>query len=297
MTPHALNILLMAPVLVACATQVPPERDNIPRQLAEDLAGGQIYVDLPDGFPTITLPDNILTEGGLDRGSAMTLILKSELSTERMETAIRTELVTSGWAAFNIRPMPQRGGFIGNTTPFQGRFSDNQFCHDNYGMMSINARSRQGIYNRLALDWNYSTNMSGLTCAQQIEQRQGAMSSVNPMAGLNEQMPVLELPAENRGVRFRPPFGGGGISSSGNVFTTQSPLHLDWSMAEIKRWFARQLEEQGWEQDASWEGERTAGSTWDKRDDDETELVGLLDITKVEDNTFHLHFRLSYRNQ
>lgn len=297
MTPRNIKLLWIAPVLAACAVQVPPERDSIPRQLAEDLAGGHIYIDLPDGFPNIALPETITTEGSLDRGVAMTLILKSELSTQIMEEIVRTAMTASNWTSLESRQSQQRGGFVGNNTPFQARISSNQFCHDQYGMMSISSRNRQGVYNRLALDWNYSTNMSGLTCNQQNEQRQGVMINSNPMAGLGEQMPVLELPAEDRGVRFRPPFSSSRMSSSSNIMTTQSPLHVDWSMAEINLWFANQLIEQGWKQDASWEGELTAGSTWLKRNDDETELDGLLDMTRIEEDNVHLRFRLSYRNQ
>lgn len=294
MEPHLLKLLWLTPVLVACASQEPARRDSIPRQLAEDLAGGQIYVDLPEGFPDLDLPENVMTDGSLDRGFSMTVMLKSESPADSMQAGIQTALLQSGWIALPTPPMQPRGGFVGNTTPFPGRSSTTQFCHDRYGVMSISPRNRQGVYNRLGLDWNYSTTMSDMSCAQQNELRQSSAVNFNPMAGMNEHMPVLELPEEDQGARFRSPFGGG-ISGSGDAYTTRSPLRLDWSMAQINRWFARQLEDQGWQHDASWEGDSTAGSTWNKLTDDDTELAGLLDIIHVEDDHYHLRFRLSYK--
>ncbi|MDT8364684.1 MAG: hypothetical protein RQ714_08600 [Nitrosomonas sp.] len=294
--------LLLTSIVAACAVQEPalPLRDTVPRQLAEDLASGQIYLDFPDGFPDFTMPDDIIVEGSLDRGFSMILILKSELSTDIMEESIRVELARSGWSELETRSVQLRGGFVRNMTTMPSRLFRNQLCHDSYGLISIGPRNRQGIYNRVGLDWNYSANANvnntRMPCAQQNEQRQNASAGFNPMAGLNEHMPILVLPEEDRGSRFRPSFGSG-ISGSGNAYTTSSPLTLDWNMAEINRWFAGQLENQDWEQDASWTGEGTAGSTWRKLTSDDSELAGLLDIIHVEDDNYHLRFRLSYKRQ
>ncbi len=294
MQARNLILALSTLVLTACAVQEPAVRDTIPRQLAEDLASGQIYLEFPEGFPEFTMPEDIEVEGGLDRGSSLTVVLKSELSTDVMEETIRAELTRSGWTELETRTSQPRGGFVGNVTPMQARLLRSQLCHDRYGMISIGPRSRQGIYNRVGMDWNYNASNPRITCAQQSEQRQDA--PVRFLAGINEHMPILELPEEDRGSRFRPPFGSG-ISGSGDAYTTRSPLLLDWDMAEINRWFADQLNNQDWEHDVSWTGESTAGSTWSKLIDDDTELAGLLDIIHVEDDNYHLRFRLSYKRQ
>lgn len=291
-----LNPLLLSLVLAACAVQEPVVRDSIPRQLAEDLANGQITLDFPEGFPEFAMPEDISVQGSLDRGFNMTLVLRSELSEDVMEENIRAELARAGWTELETPSFQPRGGFVGNLSPIQARPSPSQLCHDRYGNMSIGPRNRQGIYNRLGLDWNYNANAPRMTCAQQNEQRQGMVIPRIAARDLNQYMPVLELPEEDRSSRFRPYFGSG-TSGSGDALTTSSPLALDWDLDEINRWFADQLEDQGWEHDVSWTGENSAGSTWSKVADDETELAGLLDIIHADGDNYQLRFRLSYKAQ
>lgn len=284
-------------VLAGCVTPVADRGDTVPRQLAEDLASGQIYLAMPEGFPEFELPDGIDVQGALDRGFNMSLVLITRMSPEQATDTVVTALQQAGWTGLDMTPYQPRGGFVSGAFPALGPgMMTQQLCHDDHGNLSVNPRSRQGVYTRISLDWNMNAGDPRMTCAQQNEQRQGRFQGFNPMAGLNEHMPVLELPEEDRGSRFRPAFGGG-VSGSGDAFTARTPLTINWSLTRVRNWFADQLEEQGWRRDANWAGRESAGSTWSKTVGDDDALSGLLDIVHVEEDNYQLRFRISYKNR
>jgi hypothetical protein len=289
--------VLLTLVLTACAATDSGRRDVIPRQLAEDLANGQFVLDMPDGFPAFEWPDGVTVEGSLNRGFSSQAILRSELPEEALEQALKAAFLESGWVELEQFSGRVAAGFVTNTGPnFQG-FPRNQLCHDRYGILSINPRGQQGIYNRLGLDWNRNATGPGqMNCEQQNQQRQGQQGFFNPARqDLNRYMPILELPPADRGASFR--FGGQGMGGSGGDLTARSPLVIDWSLRRIINWFAGQLEEQDWERDARWTGEDSAGSTWRSVTEDDIPLTGLLDITHVEEDTYQLRFRVSYKGR
>lgn len=285
--------------LAACATPGPAQREVISRQLAGDLAGGQVFLDIPAGFPEFDMPAGVTVEGSLDRNFGILVILRSELPTEELTAAVKAAFLPGGWIELDPFPFQQqRTGFITDLPPNFPGAPSNQLCHDRFGTLSYSPRGQQGIYNRLGLDWNRTSAGPGqLSCEQQNLQRQGQQARFNPLRmGLQQYLPVLELPQEDRGSRFQP-FFGGGTSADGNSVSTSAPLELDWDLADISDWFAGQLREQGWQEDASWEGSETGGSTWTRTTEDGTALSGLLDILHVEENSWQLRFRLAVRGR
>lgn len=295
-TQHFFPLFLL-PALVACSATTPGTGDMVPRELAEDLTGGQVYLGMPEGFPEFNLPEGVDVAGSLDQNSRIQVILRSELDPETFEQSVREELLGRGWTELvSPRPPNRQFGFVPNNIPAGFQFP-RQLCHDRYGNISVNARGEAGIYHRLSLDWNRNSFGQQLSCEEQNQQRQGQFNPVmRTQFGLNQYLPVLELPEEDRGSRFRPSFGSG-TSGSGDALTARSPLVIDWSMDEIIRWFSGQLMEQGWEQDAGWTGDTSAGSTWLKTVEDSTRLTGLLDIVREEENTYQLRFRLAFNGR
>lgn len=292
--------LFLTVLLGGCAVQDSGDLDTVPRRLAEELASGQIYLGIPEGFPEFTLPQGVKVQGGLDRNfNNFVLILASEMSLDAFEDAVLASLKDAGWVALTAFPGQPSGGFQG----IQGRPFNNppeQLCHDRYGIMSVNERNRLGIHTRLSLDWNYNVNdPAGFNCAAQEAQRLDRFMPRIPTRELNQYMPILELPPEDRGSRFRP-FFGGGSSGSGDALTTRSPLVVDWDMDEIVDWFADQLEDQDWEEDVTWEGATSAGSSWRRQVTEagnDIGLVGLLDVIHIEEDNYELRFRVSYRQR
>ena len=282
--------------LAACATPESVPRDTIPRQLAEDLANGQLSLDLPSGFPEFTMPDGVSVAGSLDRGFSSQVILRAELEEEELEQAVRSAFLDDGWV--ELEPFPNRGatGFITNVGPGFPGLPRNQLCHDRYGILNLSRRAAEGIYNRLSLDWNRNAIGPGqMNCEQQNQQRRGQQAMMPIRQDLGQYMPILELPAADSGARFQP--FGGGMGGSGGDLTARSPLVIDWPLRRILRWFEDQLEAQGWERDARWVGDDSAGSTWSSMTEDDSPLSGLLDITHVEQDAYQLRFRISLRGR
>lgn len=282
--------------LAACATPDSVPRDSIPRQLAEDLANGQVSLDLPSGFPEFSMPDGVTVAGSLDRGFSSQVILRAELPEDEFEQLVKSAFLERDW--IELESLSNRGaaGFVTNVGPGFPGLPRNQICHDRYGILSFNPRGPEGVYNRLGLDWNRNAIGPGqMNCEQQNQQRQGQRMMVPFRQDLGQYMPILELPAADSGARFQP--FGGGMGGSGGDLTARSPLVIDWSLRRILGWFDDQLEAQGWERDARWVGDNSAGSTWSSTTEDDSPLSGLLDITHVEEDAYQLRFRISLRGR
>jgi len=85
----------------------------------------------------------------------------------------------------------------------------------------------------------------------------------------------------------------GGSSSSGNSVETNGSITSDENIDEVYRFFADQIEEQGWELDSEVAGSLSANGTWIKSPESNLNLIGRLAVLSIGDSNYELEFTLT----
>ena len=67
----------------------------------------------------------------------------------------------------------------------------------------------------------------------------------------------------------------------------------DQEIGEVYRYFADQIEDQGWELDSEVVGSRSANGTWTNSPESNLSLLGTLSVLDSGDSNFELQFRLT----
>lgn len=103
---------------------------------------------------------------------------------------------------------------------------------------------------------------------------------------LAAHLPELEIPVDpGTGQAARIHSSGGGGSPEGRS-TVRVGFALRDSAANVASHFARQMSAQGWQQDTSWSGSVTAGSSWLKPRESAPPLNALLQVMTTGDGQF-----------
>lgn len=268
--------------------------DSVPVELVRALLGvtpfgnTQLYSDIADAFPDLTIPDDFTILGSADYGYRTTVVLRSAQSEEAITEALTEVIAGSGYSRFETA-MPDfvRTGFV---YPDQrSPTATPRFCNDSEGYLSF-AIQNFGGENIVNLSHNFDNDRRPCA-AKEEEQRTMNQQYQSRRAGLNQYMPMLELPEDSQRRGARGPFIGG-MSGSGSDLETENTLSIDWSIAEVFAHFKPQIEAQDWELDSENIGTSSASGTWTRTPEPGMNLVGTLSVIKAGDETYELKFRL-----
>lgn len=275
--------------------------NNIPIDLAKALLRGpgnvmelRIYSDMPDDFPSITLPDDVTLLGSMDQGHSQQVILLSESDGQRELSVLTDSLQQSGYLVIR-QPGGNRSqtGFVSANPQELG--IANQFCHDTQGMFYIRLQPA-GDRTFINLTAMPNPNRGGYSCADMAAQATNRPGSTAFFVGspgarsLQTSLPRLVLPDEaETETSFQPRLGR--ISGSSDHAESKTEFVLDWSLAEIYEHFADQVVDQGWIPDGETTGNRVALGVWIKEDDDQ--LLGTLRLVSGDDDGYQAMFTVS----
>lgn len=130
----------------------------------------------------------------------------------------------------------------------------------------------------------------GMNCAQMLEQYSGRGQPGAMMMNLGQYMPRMELPAAAvAAASGRPP--GSFSSGSRNGMESGTDIRIDWDLETVLRYFADQIERQGWDNDTQSVGNISASASW-TREVDELALFGSLRVVKTGDMQYRLQFQV-----
>ncbi len=267
-----------------------PFGDSVPLDVVEQLMGGSVTLsrDIPPGFPLRTVPVIFEVRAAADRGSFVTVMLRSEAAMEEAMAAFDAHMETLDWVKM---PNP---GLARPNTGFISRPAANiptQFCHEEHGTMSMLVQQQAP-----AITVNLSMSMAPMNAF--VGGRQGCQSpeAAIPMRvsmGMAQQqyMPRLELPRE---ADYGNVSSGTGMGSDGEGILARAPLRINWSPAQVAAFFAQQLQDQGWSAQGDWDTGGVAGSVWTRVEDGQ-DLLGVLSVLPRQPGNYQLYFRLLSR--
>lgn len=213
--------------------------------------------ELPDAFADLPVPDTLELIGSEINNVSVRAVYRSR---ERGDLALEKTIASfekNGWQNVQ-RLFPMAGvGFQSSMMPKMANL-----CRDmEPGMLSVSIS--EGPDNPL-VSFSMTSYGEGQTCsAMQAQAQRGNAFSESGW----KDMPSLTLP-ENTASANAGMGGGGGEYHSDVVVTGES------SRADLLNYLADQVSAQGWEMDASWNGQLSAGSVWTKTT--EKTLIGTL---------------------
>lgn len=295
--------LCLLSLMSAGGVQAAEFADGIPQTLVEQFTQGRVYADLPVDFPPLDLPDSLSVLGSLDNDFNQIVVFESEQPFEAASAALVDSLFDAGWTLLaSLNYEVPTNGFISPTPPDRPVGPDEQYCHDDFGTLTIAQGRGQGGGELLTVRMNNRSLMQpGFSCRQQNEQRR-MQRDRGPGFGFAMQnrqyMPRLVLPEQSE--PSQPAFGisrfGGGFSGSNDDFETNSRMAAELSLGEVNAHFAEQLEAQGWTLDSDWSGAVSAGGNWTYSPEENLAYIGTLTILKRNDEVYELKFRMVTRN-
>lgn len=164
-----------------------------------------------------------------------------------------------------------------------------RFCHDSLGFLSINysPKDQSGIVTISA-----NLNDDKRSCAAQLTEQQQTISRMGGRQNsLQRYFPKMEMPEAEP--QIRPPFLGlGGWSGSSNSMETREKLTSSWTIEEVVKHFADQIEVQDWAEDSKSVGSSSATGIWTKSPEPGVYLIGTLTVLKTDEEWFDLLFQL-----
>lgn len=269
--------------------------DSVPLEVVKQFVGnpymGQsaLYSDILDAFPPFTVPADFEVLASADQGFVQRVILSSTLDEAGASAALTQAFIAEGWSQIPINGMPaQQTGFVSAEQPV---VVPQQLCHDDHGMLTASVRDDGG---KRYININRNLSGQGIrpTCAEMLAQAAQGYSGMGFRRGgmLDTYAPKLIMPESNMPTRPTAFMGGGGGGSS-NDWESRGALTIDWEIGDIYEHFASQIGEQGWLADSDASGGVVATGSWTKSVDD-VNLVGMLSIIKLAENTWDMRFRI-----
>lgn len=300
-----LRVAQVAPLLLALAAAPLPAatefEDSVPVELAKLFLGNPgigeatLYRDVMDDFPPFTVPAAFEVLGSLDQVYLQRVILRTDLDADAATAALTAAFTANGWQLIDLANFGagQRGGFVSAAQPQLPV----QICHDDYGMLQVQVstsadgkfvnlnRSRAGM---MGGSGNVDASMSPCDPA-----RFGMMGPMGPGArgGVIAHMPTLVVPEAGDALRSMPSIRGGG-GGSPNDWESSTPLASELSLQQLYEHFAPQLIAQGWALDSVGTGSFLATGSFTKTVEGDMELIGILNVLELAENSFDLKFRL-----
>ena len=244
----------------------------------------RILPALPAELAAFQPPRELVWLGGTERGSAgvsqVSAVYRTNLDPDAARVAAVGALVASGWKRHTNDHFPTRNVFVSADFPAVSE----TYCREDRPL-GVRTSALDGVtYVVLArTDAGAGINNACNQPPQQFARTPSPFDEHTPTLAL-PQDPATGQPAAMRG-------STGGSSGNGSRRASAS-FALKGSAQGVASHFASQLAEQGWVADASWSGTAMAGSTWSRRLDDDTVLLGMLAISAFEADRFTTVFRM-----
>lgn len=258
--------------------------DVIPRELAVALldrfGASPTPIDivvgrLPPSFPIDALPrDNITILGGVERGSASTVVAAIPQRADSAPARITAHLSRAGWR--RAEEERYRGGFVpsGLTRP-------TTFCRAN-AILNVSARDRQGASGSLLhLAVSYPERRESYSpCATRADRRSEYERDI-------PSLPTLESPADARML-------GGGMGGGGpDGREATARLATERGAAEVAAHYAAQLRRAEWTVSTPIQGDGIILYRAHRLDEQKRPLTGALIVLAIPDtNQLDVLFRV-----
>ncbi len=248
-----------------------------------------VYSDVPDEFPDLQIPAEFSVVGSVYQMTSLRVVFATQLNEEDAVQAMVDVFEAENWMQLPIMEsrLP-RTGFIAPNQINVGNFQ--ALCHDDFGRVTIRF-SERAPSNYLSAALSAGRNRPGY-CQQQLTMQQAAAGQMSRSIGLRQYLPRMEIPADQNRQRLGVAMVGG-LSSSSNSVDTEASMTSEQSLDEVYRYFADQIEEQGWELDSEAVGSLSANGTWAKSPEANLNLLGRLSVTKSGESDYDLQFTLT----
>ncbi|HTP38100.1 MAG TPA: M56 family metallopeptidase [Steroidobacteraceae bacterium] len=210
--------------------------------------------------------------------TSVSAVYRSSLPPDAARTIASGALTAGGWKLQFDSPGMGSGVFVSGSSGGLG-YGSETYCRAGQPV-SMSASALDGVtYVILSVNRNQPAGF-GNPCDQ--PQRVGHYTN-----GFDQYLPKLELPrdpATGQPVAVR---ASGGSGDGANV-----GFMLKDSAANVARYFAGQMAAQGWNADANWSGQGTAGSTWTRKADADTTVQATLEVSAFDEGRFTVALKL-----
>lgn len=276
-----------------------PFVDSIPLDVAEALFGFGIddnfavYSDIIDDFPEFDMPSEFEVVGSVLQNRQMRVVLATQLDEAEAVDAIASSYLDDGWInmpQFNP-PRVEKGFVSAANSNLRPRYQ--MICHDDHGQLNMSYRQRPSEnYLVMSLGIGFGFNRSWQSCQEIIAQQEISLARMSGRSmGMQQYMPRLELPEGTTQGGYQPFFIGGG-GGGNNSYETDATVEIEMNLEEVFRHFAEQIIEQEWSSDSESVGTATATGTWTKTVENDTNIVGRLNIVRSDENVYDLSMQV-----
>ena len=288
-----LTVLLM--VLAIPLSADTEFQDSIPLEFAEGLLNGPdfgkptFYSDVIDSFPEFDFPEQFDLLGSVDLVYATRVILRSTLKAGEARKTLSDKLLATDFTVIPTNSdIPQAVGFISLeeiTYPLE-------FCHDDFGSVTTRFRKTDS-YTIVTLDHSVAGPSLKLICSDYIELRlmQVVETEARRNQGLKGYFPRMVFPQQptKREVSQMTGFRSSGSEDYQEITTM---IATEWSIPEIYKHFADQINAQGWElRIENSVGSKTVGE-WASSPNADLSLSGTFTVQEMSESKYNLLFRL-----
>ncbi|MBL4573432.1 MAG: hypothetical protein JKY86_10220 [Gammaproteobacteria bacterium] len=268
--------------------------DSIPVETVEALFNAYyedrfaIYSDIAEEFPDFPIPTGFSVVGSVYQMTTLRVVFKTDTDEDAALQSMIEVFEVQDWVQLpTFSRQRQEVGFISPPLINMGRAQN--MCHDDLGYLTLRYSSGEGT-NYLSTSISVIRSNRQGTCEQQIAMQQASYGQYSQPFGIGQYLPRLEIPESQN--RPRAAFLSGGTSSSGNSVETDGSITTDQDIEEVYRFFADQIEAQGWELDSEVVGSLSANGTWTKSPESNLNLIGRLSVLNSGESDYELQFRL-----
>ncbi|MEM7217700.1 MAG: hypothetical protein AAF515_05005 [Pseudomonadota bacterium] len=227
--------------------------------------------DLPAGFPKLSLPEGMTLLGSNNNPHFTSAVYMSPDPADGLLEKTIKSLEGDGWISGESRSNARMGGF---QTPSLPRRS--MVCRDSSpGTIIVAVKEHP----------DYSTTSFTIYPNQKKQRCQKSESPTDQelRRSLRSEIPYLQLPAAAKS-------SGYSTGGSNDEYSTQTVVTTVVPRATFLSLLGDQIEQQGWDSDANWSGNSSAGSTWTKSSKEFGRLVGILRSISLGDGEFDVSF-------
>ena len=295
----SLFLVLPFSVSISDAAADTPFVNSIPLDVAEALFdfgidnNFAVYSDIMDDFPEFEMPSDFEVVGSVLQNRQMRVVLTTQLNEADAIEAIASSYLDDGWINMpQFNPRPEETGFVSaENSNIRPRYQ--MICHDDHGQMNMSYRQRSSEnYLVMGLGIGFGFNRNWQSCQEMISQQEMSLARMSGRnMGIQQYMPRLELPDGTTQGGYQPLMIGGG-GGGNNSYETDATVEIEMDLEDVFQHFADQIVEQGWSSDSESVGTATATGTWTKTVENDTNIVGRLNIVRSDDSVYDLSMQV-----
>lgn len=218
---------------------------------------GVYSISIPDGFPSLNVPVDLLLVGSKVVDTGSTIVYKTNMGSEPAFKLAIKDIGESGWTEILERYRSGSRGFQSRSKPMSAILCND----DESGSMSV-----------------VSYNKSGQTFVTYVHhatsQPCDGPPSFPPGHDTSEIMglvPTLMLP---EGVKS----SNSGFEGRGDDVISRVDISGATGRSELLNYLEGQVQQQGWEFQTSWSSQHSSGSIWALNTDEDGILIGTLHV-------------------